>query len=867
MSFALHPESVYTGAVSRSCEAGRLADAKRFLKLMDHPRMVIRTLPDSREVYGEWSDIDEFAPAVIRLSHAPDVPYSAAGVYLVINPTFEQAFLNFANGHGDGKAVADRHIERRTDLYIDVDPTRFHPDGGKISASAAERDWAEATMERVVMIAAFHGFSEPVVVDSGNGFQVHFKIDLPNDDESKLLVKGVLKTFADMIDSERGHIDTTVNNAARLARMPGTYNRKGSHSDERPHRLASIVSAPESGVMEVTGGDTLRRFVATHGSASTKCQASNNELPEITPALREQLVDELVAYFQLNGAPPVTHVTESEEKTVIHFGYCPFRGPEHADGDPSVLLWKSGAVSFHCFHSKCAEANWSKLQRKLGPLFHSDSLIAFADDNRDRIHREYNDPYWLSQHHLEKTRLAGGENSLVYIGGQMYHYTDDHAWQPVVKGELDAPVRRSIQSAFDAYYMMNPGMPKAPKVVSATITNAIKAVESAVHFPTDPMQTPPFWLSERPESNPLNLVIAKNGIIDVLAYAQGKPFFFDRTPELFSTSNGAFNYVEGCVEAPAWFGFINSLEQPEEWVQLLQEIMGYCLAGGYDLQKVIMFLGPPRCGKGTVQRTISKLLGIGNVCSPNIEDFASAFGMEQMLGKRLAIVPEAQLPPRDVPQIVASVKAISGGDMVTVNRKHLKNIPVTLTTKIMMVSNNMLVLPDNSKALSVRIVPLRFREEFVGREDIKLASKLTQELPGIFNWALPGLRRLYINDGKFTLPASSIEIMEQLTMESAPLQSFLHDLCTFDVRKAIYKPSLYEHYKTWSKVQDSERAILSVADFGRELMTAAPQVSAKRTSNRDLHQGSYQVMPSPYDYKATADRPEVWVGVYCRVDN
>lgn len=868
MSIALHPESVYTDVVSRSSEAERLADARSFLKLMDHPRMVVRTLPDSREFYGEWSDLDEFASVAISLSQPPEVPYSANGVYLVINPALEQAFLNFANGRGDGKAIADRHIERRTDLYIDVDPTRFHPDGGKVSANAAEREWAEATMERVVMIGAFHGFSQPLVVDSGNGFQVHFKIDLPNDGESKALVKTVLKTFAELFDCEDGHIDTTVNNAARLARLPGTYNRKGSHSDERPHRLAWIVSAPVNGIMDVTDAETLRLFVATFSSTPTVSdKASDDELPEITPALRDQLVDELVAYLQVNGAPPVTHVAASEEKTTINFAHCPFRGPEHTDGAPAVLVWKSGAVSFHCFHGKCEDASWPKLQHKLGPLFHSNSLIEFADENRDRIHREHNDPYWLSQHHLETTRLPSGENSLVYLGGEMYRYWPDQAWQPVVKGELDAPVRRSIQSAFDAHYMMNPGMSKAPKVFSSTITNTVKAIESAVHFQTDPMQTPPFWLSDRPESNPLNLVIAKNGIIDVLAYAQGNEFFFDRTPALFSTSNGAFNYIEGDGEAPAWFNFLDSLQQPEEWVKLLQEIMGYSLAGAYDLQKIIMLIGPPRCGKGTIQRTISKLLGIANVCSPKIEDFATPFGLEQMLGTRLAIVPEAQLPARDVPQIVAALKAISGGDMVTVNRKHLKNIPVCLTAKILLVSNNFLVLPDNSKALSVRLVPLRFREEFFGREDIKLGDKLTEELPAIFNWSLAGFSRLYANEGRFTLPESSIEVMEQLTMESAPLQAYLHDACIFDGRKATYKPSLYEHHKAWSKVQDSERPLLSVADFGRELMTAAPTITAKRASNRNLNQGTYQIVPVCGDHKVTADRPEVWVGIYCRSES
>src|SRR5688500_12324978 len=99
MSIALHPESVYTDVVSRDGEAERLAEAKRFFQLVDHPRMVVRTLPDSREIYGEWSDLDDFAAAAVGLSKPPGEP-GPAGVYLVINPVTEEAFLSFANGKG-----------------------------------------------------------------------------------------------------------------------------------------------------------------------------------------------------------------------------------------------------------------------------------------------------------------------------------------------------------------------------------------------------------------------------------------------------------------------------------------------------------------------------------------------------------------------------------------------------------------------------------------------------------------------------------------------------------------------------------------------------------------------------------------------
>lgn len=86
--------------------------------------------------------------------------------------------------------------------------------------------------------------------------------------------------------------------------------------------------------------------------------------------------------------------------------------------------------------------------------------------------------------------------------------------------------------------------------------------------------------------------------------------------------------------------------------------------------------------------------------------------------------------------------------MITIDRKHIKNIPVRLQMKILLATNNFVALPDNSKALPSRIVPLRFTRSFLGREDLSLGRKLEGELPAILNWSLKGFRRLYLNNGQ-----------------------------------------------------------------------------------------------------------------------
>ena len=143
---------------------------------------------------------------------------------------------------------------------------------------------------------------------------------------------------------------------------------------------------------------------------------------------------------------------------------------------------------------------------------------------------------------------------------------------------------------------------------------------------------------------------------------------------------------------------------------------------------------------------------------------------------------------------------------MTVDRKFIKNIPVRLNLKIMLVTNNFVALPDNSKALPSRLIPLRFTKTFQDKEDLSLGAKLRLEQSGILNWSLEGFRSLYLADGRFTLPASSRELMDQLNFESAPLQAFIQDVCILDPRKAVYQHSLYKRYNDWCKLYKLDRA-------------------------------------------------------------
>ena len=54
------------------------------------------------------------------------------------------------------------------------------------------------------------GFSAPIVADSGNGFHLHFPVDLPNDDRSRRLLKDATAKASALFATPRIKVDAAV---------------------------------------------------------------------------------------------------------------------------------------------------------------------------------------------------------------------------------------------------------------------------------------------------------------------------------------------------------------------------------------------------------------------------------------------------------------------------------------------------------------------------------------------------------------------------------------------------------------------------------------------------------------------------------
>lgn len=188
----------------------------------------------SRTIAGYFDDLDAMAAAAARLSGR------YPGVYFTCNPVKPALLARYSNRVVEHVELVtgDHDVERRRWLPLDLDPVR--PAGIASTDTEHETALERARQVRHHLVTDL-GWPEPVMVDSGNGAYVLCRIDLPNDDTTRDLVKGCLEALAFRFDDHQVHVDLTMFNAARIIRIPGTLNRKGDSTPDRPHRQAEVL--------------------------------------------------------------------------------------------------------------------------------------------------------------------------------------------------------------------------------------------------------------------------------------------------------------------------------------------------------------------------------------------------------------------------------------------------------------------------------------------------------------------------------------------------------------------------------------------------------------------------------------------------
>jgi len=315
----------------------------------------VRAITDDGVASGYFNDPAALANAVSPLDTLPGVQ----GIYVTLNEVNPALLSRRANRikmrlSKKDATTADADIIRRRWLPVDVDPVR--PSG--VSSTESEHNAAMAKAERIAVYLSDLGWPAPVVADSGNGAHLLYRIDLPNDEASRELVKKCLEVLAAMFDGPESTIDTTVHNPSRIWKLYGTMCRKGDNTSDRPHRRALVRSHP---VEADEAGDTLLMKLAECLPAATANSRSGtsgvrgySRPPDLGAWLHEH-------NFEVSTGKPY------QGGTLFTFHQCPF-SCDHQDG-AFAIQFGNGAIHAGCHHASCGggEQRWSELREMAEP--------------------------------------------------------------------------------------------------------------------------------------------------------------------------------------------------------------------------------------------------------------------------------------------------------------------------------------------------------------------------------------------------------------------------------------------------------------------------------------------------------------------
>jgi putative DNA primase/helicase len=162
------------------------------------------------------------------------------------------------------------------------------------------------------------------------------------------------------------------------------------------------------------------------------------------------------------------------------------------------------------------------------------------------------------------------------------------------------------------------------------------------------------------------------------------------------------------------------------------------------------------------------------------------------------------------------------------DRKGVVGVTAYPTARLILATNNEPRFADRSKGIWRRMIVIPFNVSIPkDRQDPQLAAKIkAEELPGIFNWGIEGLRELRRNR-RFTIPAVSQQAWEDFRRESNPASEFLvENYAASSDRDAVPCAEMFAEYGEWCRARGLKA--LDVQKFGKELKKALPKVDRRR---------------------------------------
>ncbi|MCA1056961.1 phage/plasmid primase, P4 family [Rossellomorea aquimaris] len=238
----------------------------------------------------------------------------------------------------------------------------------------------------------------------------------------------------------------------------------------------------------------------------------------------------------------------------------------------------------------------------------------------------------------------------------------------------------------------------------------------------------------------------------------------------------------------------------------LQQVTGYIISNEWRAKKFFLLIGLPHTGKSVWLSIWRALIGSSHTTSMSLNQIGSnRFMTAEFFKSKLNIT--AELDENGKIQGTSVIKAVTGGDLLTAERKGEDPFHFYGRTKLVAAGNYMPPVNklDGTSAFTDRLHFLMFNHPVPEeKRDKELLNKLLseKERTKIIHWALEGLEELKQQNFIFTESDDAKEFKKHYIGDLNNVPDFIDDMCIVDTnnydlkvqRKHLY-PSYFEYCK------------------------------------------------------------------------
>jgi P4 family phage/plasmid primase-like protien len=763
-----------------------------------------------------------------------------AGVYIVQNvSSLKQADRDawgFLGESKDGakKATGRQHITHRRAFYVDCDPDRTEA-GVKLDSSSTNSSDEEFNRAMEVAAEVYEFLAKQLGspsylgnMSSGNGAQVHIALDsIPVDRASDQMIEDTLLALANKFNRPGVTIDTGVGGRERLAPLPGTWKRKGPHSERRPHRMVEFNCAADVRRLGLAGLKQLHAAV-TAASPLTDDQRQRKErkaarLERMSQASAESGVIDSI-FKQVKAGFPVARAYEhfgfghfdDQNRFVPHCIHC---GKDFTDGQKG-FVFLPGNISY-CHYDRCSGDEVRTVidvtMEGLGLDEHASLkaaqyLVSLAAKEGIAL-----PPIESKVRSFPLTEIGNAERLVDKDGDRIRFLRDSKQGHWLVYNgshweQNDGAVAHLAMGIIKDLGFSTEDAVRKHAAKSASAHGVHGMVTLAACIPS---------VSIGPDALDQNdwLLNVNNGTID-LKTGSLRPF--DKTDLITSRTGVNFDPKAKC---PTWEKFLETtFGGDKELITYMQKYVGCSLTGDTSEQRVFIFTGTGSNGKSTFVGTIQRMLG----------EYAWQTNPSLLLQKRNEAHPTERIalrgrravfcsePDENKALSLSTLKALSGDDIVNGRGMCQDEQNFTMRAKIALLVNSLPRVPgggDDAFWRRISVVPFNQKFKMGGmtegvEADKSLPKKLAAELEGILAWAVEGCL-LWQKEG-MEEPEAVKAAREKYRASEDKLAEFLQDCCVLSKKIEIRGPDLYAAYVAYC-ARSHEKHVIDKVPFGRIL--------------------------------------------------